>query len=270
MQGASTSWTGLWPFGLSQPGQRAAPLTLGVSHWSCGDSHCACGASHQCSGRGIRPLRRAALRLPAFGASGPHTARWGTCTHARGISLVLRGDPFALCPCPLAWLSQCIRTNDPLRGALPPVCDLPQDRCAEHVSSSWGTGCTTPQHGVCHPIPRPHHCGTRPQFRGPVCLSVDSAKAEARSTCVGVWILGAESAAQILQTVAGFLGHEHGCQRFRRGHLVRVGERTASENHSSGASHRTACCRLAIQLAAVRVVAGAFGGTADAATENGR
>lgn len=106
---------------------------------------------------GARHLRRAALRLPAFGASGPHTARWGTCTHARGISLVLRGDPFALCPCPLAWLSQCIRTNDPLRGALPPVCDLPQDRCAEHVSSSWGTGCTTPQHGVCHPIPRPHH-----------------------------------------------------------------------------------------------------------------
>lgn len=125
-QGECTACTGLWPFGLSQPGQRAAPLTLGVSHWSCGDSHCACGASHQCSGRGIRPLRRAAQRLPAFGASGPRTARRGTCTHARGDSLVLRGDPFALCPCPLAWLSQCIRTNDPFRGALPPVSDLPQ------------------------------------------------------------------------------------------------------------------------------------------------
>ena len=105
---------------------RGRAVGLGACHLSCGDSHCACGASHRCSGRCIRPLRRAALRLPAFGAPGPRTARRGTCTHARGASLVLRGDPFALCPCPLAWPSQCIRTIDPFRGALPPVSDLPQ------------------------------------------------------------------------------------------------------------------------------------------------
>ena len=95
---------------------------LRASHWFG-------GATQSASGRGIRPGVRAALRLHPFRqVSGPRSRPRGVSLVLRGfalrvggVSLVLRGRPFALCSPYAARPSQCMRTNDPYRGALPPA-----------------------------------------------------------------------------------------------------------------------------------------------------
>lgn len=76
------------------------------------------------------PRRRAALRLHhSCRCSGPRSRPRGVALVLRGVSLVLRGCALvlrgrsvALCCPSAARASQCIRTNDPYRGALPPAC----------------------------------------------------------------------------------------------------------------------------------------------------
>ena len=122
---------------LSQPATPAPALTLGVRHLSC-------GVSHPCSGRltgsagprsrprgaafdlacGLRcaciPPARSRGRAVGLGAChlscGDSHCAWGA-RHLRG------GVGHSLCvSARLAGPSQCMRTNDPYRGALPPAC----------------------------------------------------------------------------------------------------------------------------------------------------
>lgn len=128
---------------LSQPATPAPALTLGVRHLSCGVPHLSCWAAQSASGRGIRASLRAALRLhPCACPSGPHSRPRGAAFVLRGVSLVLRGRSVALCSPRDARPSQCIRTNNPFRGALPPACwppPIPAARRVRHVTRSLKT-----------------------------------------------------------------------------------------------------------------------------------
>lgn len=66
--------------------------------------------------------------MPASGPRGVALALRGFALRVGGVALVLRGRSVALCSPRDARPSQCMRTFDPYRGALPPACGLPQYR----------------------------------------------------------------------------------------------------------------------------------------------
>ena len=151
--------------------RRGAPIGLGALHaWRCpGRAPLAAGAppggaAQSASGAGTCP---AGIRIARGGR--------GTCAAGSGIRFVSLPDwPDRLNACALTI---------PCAGALPlGLSPSPRGR-SEATCIKPGTGCTAPQHGVCHPIPRPHHYATRATFSGPrfvsqkcACATVPSMK----------------------------------------------------------------------------------------------
>ena len=121
------------------------------------------GAAQSASGAGTCP---AGIRIARGGR--------GTCAAGSGIRFVSLPDwPDRLNACALTI---------PCAGALPlGLSPSPRGR-SEAMCIKPGTGCTAPQHGVCHPIPRPHHYATRATFSGPRFVSQ---KQSACSTSLG-------------------------------------------------------------------------------------